>query len=81
MATKKHLISVIADKLPDFETKDVTEAIDLIFDYLSDELKNSNRIEIRGFGSFSVRNRKKPLGDEFYKVVYYRASKETTKFS
>lgn len=80
MTTKKNLISVIADKSPDFGKKDITEAVDLVFDYISDELKNSSRVEIRGFGSFSVRNRKKPLSDEFYKVVYYRASKGTTKF-
>jgi integration host factor subunit beta len=35
--------------------KNASEIVNLIFDGFTNELKNSGRIEIRGFGSFIVR--------------------------
>ncbi|MCX5841170.1 MAG: HU family DNA-binding protein [Deltaproteobacteria bacterium] len=35
--------------------KQTTEIVNLIFDGFANELKNGGRIEIRGFGSFVVR--------------------------
>ena len=37
---------------------DISLAVDLISKNISDGLKDDERIEIRGFGSFSVRSRK-----------------------
>ncbi len=38
--------------------KNATQIIDLVFDGFTDTLKNGGRIEIRGFGSFTVRKYK-----------------------
>ncbi|HYA14703.1 MAG TPA: HU family DNA-binding protein [Syntrophales bacterium] len=42
--------------------KDATTIINLIFDDFTEALKDSGRIEIRGFGSFSVREYKAYTG-------------------
>ncbi len=51
---KSDLIEALAakEKLTD---KKATEIIKLIFDGFTETIKNNGRIEIRGFGSFSVR--------------------------
>ena len=36
--------------------KTAADIVDLVFDGFTETLKNDGRIEIRGFGSFSVRN-------------------------
>jgi integration host factor subunit beta len=52
--TKSDLIAVLADE-ENLTAKQATEIINLIFTGFTDALKNGGRIEIRGFGSFSVR--------------------------
>jgi integration host factor subunit beta len=52
--TKSDLIAVLAakEKLTDIQA---TDTINLIFNGFTDALKNGGRIEVRGFGSYSVR--------------------------
>ena len=46
----------------DFLSKaDIEDSLNVLVDYVSDSLSKGDRIEIRGFGSFSVRKRKKRL--------------------
>jgi integration host factor subunit beta len=58
--TKSELIEYIAEKqnqLPvqnQLPIKDVELAVKLLLDYMSDILASGDRIEIRGFGSFSL---------------------------
>ena len=52
--TKSDLIRALSNKGNRTE-KDATTIINLIFDGFANTLKNDGRIEIRGFGSFSVR--------------------------
>jgi integration host factor subunit beta len=58
--TKSELIEYIAEKqnqLPlqsQLPLKDVELAVKLLLDYMSDILASGDRIEIRGFGSFSL---------------------------
>ena len=52
--TKSDLIAALADE-ENLTAKQATEIINLIFTGFTDALKNGGRIEIRGFGSFSVR--------------------------
>ena len=42
--------------------KQATEIVDLMFEGFTNELKNGGRIEIRGFGSFTVRKYKAYTG-------------------
>jgi integration host factor subunit beta len=51
---KSDLIAALAAK-EKLTEKQATDIIKLIFDGFSDTLKNGDRSEIRGFGSFSVR--------------------------
>jgi integration host factor subunit beta len=48
------LVNVLAKKHKLTE-KQAMDIVNLVFDGLANELKNGGRIEIRGFGSFTVR--------------------------
>ena len=52
--TKSDLIEALAKK-NNLTEKQAMDIVNLMFDGFTDELKNVGRIEIRGFGSFSVR--------------------------
>lgn len=55
---KRELVDEVADRLPDYYKQDVGQAIDIILEEISQALTEGRRVEIRGFGSFSVRTRK-----------------------
>ncbi len=61
-------------KLPFFDDEESKKCFDLISSNLNQHLTDGKRIEIRGFGSFSIRERKYPDQDKYYKSVYYRPS-------
>ena len=52
--TKTDLITALATT-KNLTAKDATDIINLIFNRFTDTLKKGSRIEIRGFGSFTVR--------------------------
>ena len=54
---KIDVIKVLAEK-KNLTEKQATEIVDLMFEGFTNELKNGGRIEIRGFGSFTVRKYK-----------------------
>ena len=54
---KSDLILKLAEK-HNLTDKNATQIIDLVFNGFSGTLKNGGRIEIRGFGSFTVRKYK-----------------------
>ena len=56
--TKSELIEKIAAKLPNLTIKDVDRIVNVIFDRLTKALAAGDRVEIRGFGAFSIRTRK-----------------------
>jgi integration host factor subunit beta len=51
---KSDLIEALSKK-ETLKEKQTTEIVNLVFDGFENELKNGGRIEIRGFGSFVVR--------------------------
>lgn len=51
---KSELISTLIDKLKDTSEKKISDGVSLIIDAMSDALSKGERIEIRGFGSFSL---------------------------
>lgn len=75
MSAKKNLVGILAKNFDDLSIEDAASAIDCIFDYIKLELAKGNPLEIRGFGSMSVRKRKYPEIDKHYNTVYYRMSK------
>ena len=55
---KRDLISKVAENMNGYLKKDITQAIDIMMETIADALVEGRRVEIRGFGSFSVRDRK-----------------------
>ncbi len=52
---KSDLISTLAEK-EGLQNKEAFDIINLIFDGFTDTLKKDERIEIRGFGSYTIRH-------------------------
>jgi len=59
---RSELISNLADKHPQLTASDVELAVKSIIDSIANQLSKGCRVEIRGFGSFSVRTRPPRLG-------------------
>ena len=55
---KSDFIYLLSKNLKDYTDNDVSLSADLIQKAIVESLKNRDRIEIRGFGSFCVRDRK-----------------------
>lgn len=75
MATRRDLVENLSRKLKYLSLEDSRCAVDCVLNYIKDELSKGNRVEIRGFGSMSVRKRKYADKNEHYNTVYYRMSK------
>jgi integration host factor beta subunit len=60
--TKNDLIKKLQEELKSYSLQDVTYAVNIIFDSMINAIKRGERIELRGFGSFVVRERKPRLG-------------------
>jgi len=55
---KRELVNEVAEQLDDYYKQDVALAVEIILEEVSQALVENRRVEIRGFGSFSVRTRK-----------------------
>ena len=51
---KSELVQVIADKNPHLYHRDVENVVNAILDEITSALAEGNRVELRGFGAFSV---------------------------
>ena len=60
--TKNDLIKKLHEELKTYSLQDVTCVVNIIFDSMVDAIKRGERIELRGFGSFEVRERKPRMG-------------------
>jgi integration host factor subunit beta len=56
--TRFELINIIQTKLKDRTKKDINSQVRAIFEMISDHLTHGKAVEIRGFGRFSLRNKK-----------------------
>ena len=84
--TKNDLIKELQGELKSYSLQDVTYAVNIIFDSMINAIKRGERIELRGFGSFTVRERKPRLGRnpksgaevklEERKVPFFKTGKE-----
>jgi integration host factor subunit beta len=55
--TKSELIAVLAEKYDNLYYQDVERIVNCFFDTISEALARGDRVELRGFGAFSVRHR------------------------
>ncbi len=84
--TKSELIEAVATQVNTFSRKDVEMIIDTLFQSMTDSLSNGEKVEIRGFGSFKIKERNGRQGRnpksgenifiESKKVPFFKAGKE-----
>jgi len=55
--TKSELVAALAARHPQLAARDTDDAVNTLFDAMTRALVAGHRIEIRGFGSFSVSER------------------------
>ena len=59
---KSQLVQNITDQNPHLYIKDVERIINSIFSEITKSLAEGRRVELRGFGAFSVQKRKERIG-------------------
>lgn len=84
--TKSELIQRLAKRFPHLYQRDVEVLVNTTFDAICATLSAGNRVELRGFGAFSVRTRearaaRNPKNGEKVsvgqrKAIYFRTGKE-----
>ncbi len=60
--TKSELVTQLATVNPHLYQRDIERIVTTIFDEISDALANGDRVELRGFGAFSVKQRNARVG-------------------
>ncbi len=84
--TKSQLIARLSKRFPHLYQRDIETLVNTILGEISQGLIDGNRIELRGFGAFSIRKRlprmaRNPKNGAAVKVserfaIYFRAGKE-----
>jgi len=59
---KSELVQKIADKNPHLYHRDVERIVNRVFDEIISSMKDGHRVELRGFGAFSVKDRQARTG-------------------
>ncbi|MBE7636112.1 integration host factor subunit beta [Sneathiella sp. P13V-1] len=59
---KSELIALLAEKNPNLYLRDVEQIVTTIFDEISDAMARGDRVELRGFGAFSTKERAARVG-------------------
>jgi integration host factor subunit beta len=59
---KSELIQKLADENPHLFQRDVENIVNAILSQIGDALSRGDRVELRGFGAFSVKNRPARVG-------------------
>ncbi|MEE8559456.1 MAG: integration host factor subunit beta [Alphaproteobacteria bacterium] len=60
--TKSELILRLAERSPHLYHRDVERIVSTIFDEITAALARGDRVELRGFGAFSVKRRRARIG-------------------
>ncbi|MDH3660396.1 MAG: integration host factor subunit beta [Alphaproteobacteria bacterium] len=60
--TKSDLIKRLADANPHLTQRDIEKIVSTLFDEVTEALARGDRVELRGFGAFSVREREARVG-------------------
>ena len=83
---RSELLTQLAKDNPGLRTEDVEQVVSIFFDEISQRLAEGGRVELRGFGAFSTREREARQGRnprtgeavkvEAKRVPYFRPGKE-----
>lgn len=55
--TRSELVQKLAEKHPDLFLRDIENVVETFFSAVGDALVDGDRVEIRGFGTFSLKRR------------------------
>jgi integration host factor subunit beta len=83
---RSELVTKVAEKNPHLTLRDVEGIVAVVFDQITDALSEGRRVELRGFGAFSIRDRDARTGRnprtgsavdvEAKRVPYFKPGKE-----
>ncbi|MCB2088146.1 MAG: integration host factor subunit beta [Sphingomonadaceae bacterium] len=83
---RSELVQALAKDNPDLRPEEVEQVVDIFFDEISRRLAEGGRVELRGFGAFSTREREARKGRNprtgdavdvpAKKVPYFKPGKE-----
>ena len=59
---RSELIQIIADQNPHLFQRDVERIVNTVFDEITNAMASGDRVELRGFGAFSVKKRDARVG-------------------
>ena len=59
---RSELIQIIADENPHLYQRDVERIVNTVFSEITEALSKGDRVELRGFGAFSVKLRDARIG-------------------
>lgn len=59
---RSELINLLQEEFQPLRTAEVEEAVDVVLDEIATALAQGGRVELRGFGAFSVRKREARTG-------------------
>ena len=60
--TKSELVQRLVARHPELHQQDLERVVNVVFNEISDTLAEDGRVELRGFGAFSVRHRQARQG-------------------
>lgn len=60
--TKSELIQKLAESNPHLYLRDVEKIVDTVFEQITQALVDGDRVELRGFGAFSIKHRDARVG-------------------
>ena len=60
--TRPELVRRLAAARPTVRVRDITQAVEIFFAEIAAELARGERVDLRGFGSFTPRRRKARVG-------------------
>ncbi|MCB2066825.1 MAG: integration host factor subunit beta [Erythrobacter sp.] len=59
---RSELLQVLAAENPDLRAEEIEQVVDIFFDEITQRLAEGGRVELRGFGTFSTRERDARVG-------------------
>ena len=88
--TKADMIEKISEKMNGLTRREIEVIVNSVFDSIRDALTRGDKVEIRGFGSFRLRDRRTRVGRNpktgaqvtvpAKKVPFFKAGKELKEF-
>ena len=83
---RSELVQKLCDDFPDLTQREIEGVVGAVFDSITDQLAKGGRVELRGFGAFSTRQRdarvgRNPrtgaaVGVDAKRVPYFKPGKE-----